>query len=52
MAIHENLAKVPKQRLKEMGWRKAPWEVMKVAGENDSQTPLSISLACYWRRRR
>src|SRR5271170_4988365 len=30
MAIHENLTKIPKQRLREIGWRKAA-EMVKVA---------------------
>jgi hypothetical protein len=41
MAIHENLTKVPKQRLREIGWRKAA-EMVKVArsdGENFDCAP-------------
>jgi hypothetical protein len=36
MAIHENLTKVPKQQLKEIGWRKAA-EMVKVARRDGEQ---------------
>src|ERR1700722_6309784 len=36
MAIHENLAKIPKQQLREIGWRKAA-EMVKVARRDGEQ---------------
>ena len=36
MAIHENLTKIPKQQLKEIGWRKAA-ELVKVARRDGDQ---------------
>jgi hypothetical protein len=36
MAIHENLTKIPKQQLKEIGWRNAV-EIVKVARRDGEQ---------------
>lgn len=49
MAIHENLARVPKQQLREISWTKAT-EVVNVARREEERFEIPTQPGCTWPR--